>query len=504
MNNFLSVVVCVFSRLLRSGSLATLALTVVLFGITGCGGGGGGGSGANPGATPGGTVPIAPEPPSQPVPGVSSVTVSVTDALGQPAAGARVTLDWNSYRYANDDGILQFASVSPGPIYAYAWDVDAPVSAGGSTNGVLELNSHLDLAVTTTPWSELKVVGVANAQVATGGVSGDGRSLEFSLRLLLPDGIRYSLRVEPCAPDNGNDAPQFQADCVQGPPGFDAAYQAGNSGQPLQIIGLTAATPSPYSVAVLLDQGRDLVASDPNDARLYMLKYFLLHKPPESSVAVAAFGANDSASGAISTLPQQPITIFPIDDPQFTTAGTSLLSLAFSEGGVSPLLAALANIADFTETHTPSDRQRSVVVLADGQDTTCGNTSQCKTARQALIDQLQTSRIGLITVGTSEAWDFPNGRALSQLAAETDGIALWAFGSHVLADVFNQLPALLDGSAQFQLARFRLESPVDAVFSSGKTVHATIFVEQDTGYGSAFLKLPFEIRIPDTSLRTTE
>ena len=473
-----------------------LICTGLLVALVGCGGGGGGSGGTTGGVTP------------QPAlaPNTGTITVRVTDALGQPASGAQVTLDSITYRYADDDGVVQYSSFPAGLVYAVAQDLNAPVGGGGIFEGQLEPGGHLDIALATQPWNDTSVVGIDKAQVATDGVSEDGRSLEFSLRFMYPgfsgDPLQGDVHVAACTPDSGNDEPAFQADCVQGPPEFDAPYQAGNSGLPLEIATLPPATPSPYAVAILLDQGSDLVATDPADARLFMLKYYLLRKPEESAVVIAAYGANDSASGEISTLPLQPLTIYPLDDPQFTAAGASLLpavdSLTFSEGGTSPLLASLSKIVEFGAVHAPPNSSRAVVVLSGGRDTTCGTARQCTRAQEALIDQIQASQTRLFTVGITHFLpegfgELSDGRALSQLAAEAGGIALWG----ELADVFQQLPALLDGSAQYNIARFRLESSVEGTFRSGQTVLATLYVTESAWFvGTVAMRIPFEIRIP--------
>jgi hypothetical protein len=137
-----------------------------------------------------------------------------------------------------------------------------------------------------------------------------------------------------------------------------------------------------------------------------------------------------------------------------------------------------------------------MVVFADGKDTDCGTVSQCSTERHALIGQLHDSDIDLITVGVGNPWEFPNGRALSRLAAESGGIALWASHYYVLADIFNELPTLLDGSAQFRLARFRLDSPIEGAFKSGQTVLGTLYVAQSYWGGSTAMEIPFEVQIP--------
>jgi hypothetical protein len=343
--------------------------------------------------------------------------------------------------------------------------------------------------------------------VTVDGISEDGRSLDFSLQLTYSPpgvpGLQLTYQLKACAPGSTNDAPLPQADCIQGESGFDARYLASNSGLPLKIDELPPVPLSTYFAAILFDQGGKLVWVDPNDARLYMLKYFLLKKFAEHSVAVMAFGGNNSATGVISTLPRLPLTVFHVDDPQFTTDGASLFpaveSLAFSERGTSPLFAALSQAVEFTATHTPPESRRVIVVLADGEDNTCGTEQACQQAQQQLLDRLRATGIGLVTIGIGSQGKFPNGRGLSRLAAQAGGTALWSPNALTLADVFEALPALLDGSAQFKQAHFRLESPEAGTFAAGRTVLGTLNVRQTfegLTYGGGGWDIPFEVRIP--------
>ncbi len=74
--------------------------------------------------------------------------------------------------------------------------------------------------------------GIARASVPAGGVSGDGRTLEFSLQILhVPTSGEYwaygtdAVRVMGCTPNPDNDVPRFRPDCVAGADGFDASYE---------------------------------------------------------------------------------------------------------------------------------------------------------------------------------------------------------------------------------------------------------------------------------------
>ena len=109
--------------------------------------------------------------------------------------------------------------------------------------------------------------------------------------------------------------------------------------------------------------------TDPADRRLLAARYFQTQRIDTSdSVALAAFAADDSATGTAALLPEQPVTILPADEPAFRTDGRGLFpfidSLAALEGGASPRHAAIDALIDFVAAEAPADSRGAVVVLA--------------------------------------------------------------------------------------------------------------------------------------------
>ena len=108
------------------------------------------------------------------------------------------------------------------------------------------------------------------------------------------------------------------------PVGFDAPYDVTESDAAAPVTTLRESGLTAAATLVLVDQSATMRAIDPLDQRLFAVKYFLMRAPASSRVALAAFGSDDATSGELSPLPREPVTIFPVDQPAFTTSGTNL------------------------------------------------------------------------------------------------------------------------------------------------------------------------------------
>jgi hypothetical protein len=462
------------SRTHRSLCLAVL-LTVA---VIGCGGGGSGGdiSGARAGFA-----------------GTGTVVVTVTDALGAPASGASVSVSstapgrswWYVEHSADANGQLWLTRTPVGTIRASS-RADSPVNAqGGATEAELAVNAQLDLTITLRPDSNWEggPGGIAAARVES--VSSDGRSLEFSMRVLGlgTDPTYYS--IAPCTPDSANDT----ADCVIGPEGFDAPYAA----ESVSYTPLGGDAAPSFSAALLLDQSRYLTADDPWDNRLFDLKYFLVSKAPTDRVLLAAFASDDGASGIMSQLPQKPVTLFPVENPGFTTASNGLFttidSLESLEGGAAPLYQSIDAMLDYVAAHTSVEDRRAIVILTDGTDDTCGSSTQCDDARNRVGDKSRALDVPLVIIALNGGSWFSDGAfRMARLGTRSSGIVLWAINESDLGPVFGRLPAILNGTEATYEARFRIESPMDGAFQSGRTVTGYL----DWGWAA----LPFAVEIP--------
>lgn len=462
-------------------------VAVLLLAIGGCGGGGG----------------------SESVPG--TVAITLTNVLGEPAAGVDVTLYPEANRRgtslvatADASGRATFTAVPSGAWRALADESGINASTGywGAVRLVTVPNGgHVEDAMTLRPDAyPFAIVGPSS--VREGGISPDGRSLEFSLRLFtLPDFVLTAVRD--CVPKADNDVPAHQADCVKGPPDDDVTYEVGESPDPLVATSVPGGSRQAYSVAVLMDQSSEMSLNDPSDLRLFALKYFLTTLQQDDRVLIGAFSADDTASGHLSALPDTPVTILPSDTaPVFAAADRALFpvidSLGVQEGGTAPLYASIDRMLDLTVAHTTPASRRAVVVLTDGLDRTCGAPAECEAALQALIGKSRSTGVSIFTIGLRSAPEIDR-RAISELTQASGGAALWLWDFQ-LGLAFGALGGLLDGSAEATEWRFRILSETEGAFRSGRTVLGTAsatFTSCDgLACGAQGDLVPFVVRIP--------
>jgi len=474
----------------RSAARCALAAAFAAYLSVGCGGGGGNGGDS-----------LTPKNPGM-------VVVTVTDGLGAPVAGASVSVNsqtrhgiWGASGFTDATGVATFDNVESGSVWVVAYDES--IGYFGDTardpGSALPPNGRINLAVTVHP-STNPSLGVAPAQVSANAITDDGRSFEFTLRVISIGAEDYwDLTLADCTPDTNNDSPIYNADCVEGQQDFDAPYSAVQGGHALASQGVTGVAPTAFSAAVLLDQGSAFVANDAWDWRLYDTKYFLQYKLPTDRVVLAAFASDDAASGDLSSLPEKPVTIFPVENPQFITAGTTYFStidgLDSLEGGASPLYASIDRMLDFTATQAPVAGHRAVVVLTDGHDDTCGSPVECENALQNLIDKSRANDIPIFPMGLMSG--AKERYSLSRLAEFTGGVALWADSPQQVGILFGALNGVLGGTATVQEMRFRVDSPIPGAFQSGRTVFGTVQFDHCAPWDNcSSMAIPFAVRIP--------
>jgi hypothetical protein len=448
--------------------------------ITGCGGGGG--SGASP-------VAVAPAPPAaQPAPTSAApgeVLISVVDVLNAPVPYADVSLYSNSpFRQATADanGQLTFQNVSPGFVEAFGGSADASqYSLGYSGRADLAANGHVSLRIETRPVSN-PIFGLAGGFVDDGGVSADGRSLTFRVLLLYVGGNRridydaggpVDVRVADCAPNATNDAPDFHADCIEGAPGFDAAFSVNGGHQYVTVPNEYAATPQSYTASLLLDQSERIAASDPYDLRLLGIKNYFSLKG-DSSVSLAGFAADNRAEGKIALIPNQPVTLFSSNN---TAPSVEVIDdLATLEGGASPLYTAIDRELDrLLAIPIPAQTNRMLAVLTDGTDDTCGTAAQCRAAREALARKSLATRTEIVTIATGAE---QSRREISELTAASRSRTFWVNEPEKMRVMLTALPDVLSKFGQGVEVRFRIDAASAGVFRSGRMVFATLSWEE--------------------------
>jgi hypothetical protein len=463
--------------------------------------GGCGGSGSSGSRSPGRPIANPAPPPARD----NNVTVTVTDVFGAPVAGADIRLyaSSNGSVIAGADGRAEFFFPEIASLYgATARGTDS----FGSAESIQPAGDRLEIGITVHPAAD-PTAGIASITVPSGGVADDGRSLEFNIRFLyvLDTAVNYiedwnmgPVNLLPCEPNTGNDSPQFTADCVDGPDGFDAPYVG-------TVVAANWVPPdtrtAPLAVSLLTDQGGSISVNDPADRRLLAANYLMTRLGPDDQVVVAAFASNDASIGQFALLPNTPVTIFPLENPEFTANGrgyfSTIDSLSALEGGASPLYASLDQMLDFTEVNAPADAARAVVVISSGDDESCGSRASCWSTQRALLDKGAAAGIFVAAIRLADPSGRTSVKALSMFAQGENGATFRATDPRQVATIMGTLPAILHGRGGAVDATIHLQSPVAGAFASGRIV-----------YGQAQLlvcpwdscdppiDVPFAVRIP--------
>ncbi len=448
----------------------TLLGMIALLMLVACGGGGGTNA-ANTANTP---------PPNSVRPTDSgSVVVIAKDVFGNPIRGALISVNDEllgvaQERESDATGRATFTGVAAGTVGAVVSSRNPHF--WGYSSGDLRVNERLEIEVVPRPYTT-PLYGVTPAVVEPGGVSLDGRSLEFRLSLMQVSSFNdwgdLDVSLQRCVPEHSNDQPTFHADCIGGPSGFDGAYAVVESMSSTRTTFDKGATPHPYTATLLLDQSRRVGDSDPWDRRLFGVKYFITRLASDS-LLLAAFAADNASTGERAQLTDRPATVIS------TNADTSLFptvdALATLEGGASPLYAAIDAMLDVVAKTPPvPGRTRSIVVLTDGHDDTCGAADTCRAARQLVTNKNNAAGIEIVTVA------LPGGsaddrRSLTELTAANLGRAFWMSDADQ-ALLLGELPSILSDRIERAELRFRIEADAVGTFASGRTVYATLELE---------------------------
>ena len=502
----------------------SVALALLLAAVAGCSGSGGGG-----------TEPLA----LPPAAGSSgTLRVTVWDVYGVPVSGAQVSVSAHSgppqSPSASVTGKLGKAEIHGVPAGAFV--LEARKDGGFGYLGMgsnISNGSTLDVNMVMHPASQ-DAGGVLRAWVPDGGLSADGRTLEFKLQLSdVPGKTRiysyYSdwadeegypwsgIFIEACQPLPANDSAVHNPDCVVGPEGFDAAYAgAPSAAAPLELQLLDEPTPGrsvygdpfrvPFRTILLVEQGGSVIADDSGDQRLFAAKYFLKYATDDGFRAMlGAFAADDPAAVAgLALLPQKPLTVFPVENPEFTANGPgyfpTLDSLQAMEGGASPLFVAIDRAIDL-QVAAGGTVARSVVVITNGgHDYTCGTRAACRATRDAVIQKSRDTGVAIVVVG-HEGWYSPDWETLGLLGQGAPGSAtFWAGDPSALAPTLRTVRKYLAQMKKSAIVTFRIESPTAGAFSSGRTVLGRVSYGGgcafDCGFDAPGTPIPFAVTIP--------
>jgi hypothetical protein len=233
---------------------------------------------------------------------------------------------------------------------------------------------------------------------------------------------------------------------------------------------------------------------------LLAAKYVSTRLGDNDAMAIAAFAADDRGAGQIALLPSQPVTIFPVDAPSFTTDGNSFFpaieSLASLEGGASPLGDAVAEILGFTASAAPPDSRRAVVAIASYGAGDCGDPAECAASQDALLEQSESTDVAIVAVGLADSGGRFGRKQLGPLAQSESGAVFWAEDAAQLPTILGRIPEVLDGRHTAIDVTIELQSPVVGAFAPGNTVEGALQVWACPWDCNLPLSFPFGLRVP--------
>jgi hypothetical protein len=353
--------------------------------------------------------------------------------------------------------------------------------------------------VTDLPITLVRETSAAGGSLTSRGlppsvVLPDRQTMTFEIELVIVDGASQPIvglananfELNPCTPIAGND----RVDCVRGAaPDFDAGYTP-TTVPPLLPLEVIAAEPAePYAAALMLDQSASIATSDPTGARLYSAKSFLDGLGSEDWALLAAF-----ADGA-ALIPTPPLAVYgPFRDSTTVSDPVSyydtLDSLATLVGGGTPLYSALDSlVGQVADPNPPVGIAKSVIIFTDGDDTACGGTLACRTARQASIDNANANAVRIFTIGLTNQVNF---EALGELASGTGGVFLFAESPEQLIPLYGSVGRLLSLSLPTYRLTWTVQATSAGVFQPGNVLLGSVTV---TAGGSTF-DVPFYVAIP--------
>lgn len=424
-------------------------------------------------------------------PGRGTVVVTVQNTVGEPVREARVEILGSStsgsrlLRFGGSvtdvSGRAVFRDVPAGFVLAGAQH--AAFNGGSSGDpAALSRGATLNLAVQLEPLS-LRTAGVTGAGASAADVTEDGRVLEFTLDIVdfpsppEPDWEELaSVEIVPCEPRSASDLSDSPADCIAGDAAFDAPYAGEGSSRAVAFQRQWSSGPdqrTTSTVALLLDQSANFVGRDPDDARLFAAKHFVVGASDLNPVLLGAFASDRPAAGEISALPTLPLTLFPLEDPRPTGQGRSLFDaingLASVEGGATAMLTATDRLLDvFDGANWPTPRD--VIMVTDGGDAQCGSRAECRAALDRVVMKARAAGIRIATVGVSGVGGDVDAEFMSRLGQETGGGAFWLDNPGGLAVLLAQVRGRFASGSPPVHARFRIRSPDAGAFAPGRIV----------------------------------
>jgi hypothetical protein len=505
-----------------------LGALVAAAGLAGCGGSGGGGASSG-GPPPSSNPPPSGNPPAGPAPtGVGAVKVKVTDRFGDLVSGADVYVDARNFsatKATNASGEVQFDDVPAGRAEVCArhavrgdfrncWYYPVTVDK----DKVLEVSRQLEVY-------EPESAAVLQATVDPGGISTDGRRLDLTIRVAVTgarEGTSWFLLdgwapgAEQCEARTGAELVELGPRCIASGLGGDISYvgELVSAGVVRSVAGL----PRSRAVGLLIDQSEAGLSPDwaPNEPRLFHAKVLADSLLPDVPLVIAGF-ASDTATGSASALPRRPVTFFPVEAPGFIgsrpDAFETLNGLAGRVGGGAPLYEAIAAGIEFMADQAPPGSLPTLVVLADGTDSSCGTPAQCAEWRRTIVRRAQETGVRLFLVGSSAIYnEDTDGEECSAVDDEWESyLCLLTFGAKAPLQQLSAAGAMplvvswspelvrqwLAGSMTVQDVRIRLTSEVEGAFYPWNTVTGRLRGSNASWcpWDCYVLSLPFRVQV---------
>jgi len=421
---------------------------------------------------------------------VGQVSASIRDqfAAAIPNAQVRATIeDRTVLGVTAANGTVTLAGVPTGAVTV---STTAAGFAPSVTTNVAVVESQ------TAPYSAILVRvtqaagGFVSARIPAGGLSADGRTLDFRIQVIVIDetgqGVQ-SLTAANFSLNNCANVDPAVVECVRDQfTDADASYVRSTS--TATSFALIPGQPRvPYFASLLLDQSRSILDTDPTDARIFATKIFLDDLGTGDVVALSAFASSPASGENPALIPQTPVTQY-----GFSTDGRSFFDeldlLAVQEGGDTPLYEALNEMIGYSRTNATT-QGRAVVLFTDGKDfPTCQPSSAaCRAASIALANQ--DPKVDIFTIGLSDDIDF---EAMAELADGANGIFLFAENAEQLIPIYGSLGALLSKSLVSYEMVWRIEADRTGVFQSGRSVLGRMQINTTSNP----IELPFVVRIP--------
>jgi hypothetical protein len=344
--------------------------------------------------------------------------------------------------------------------------------------------------------------GVLTTAVIPGTLSADGKTVEFSVQVVVVDqnsnainGLTAAAFSLPgCTPDPATSGPECVAASVGNDASLDAPYTVlGPAPSNFEVI--PGGQPQPYAAALEFDQSTSIRTNDPTDARLFSAEEFLKGLGADDRVALSAFADDGSTAGNAALIPEKPVTIYPVGAPSFFQQSNvselfpTLDALAVLEGGATPLYEAICRVIDFSSANAPAGPRKAVVVFTDGRNQPgIGVGSYICNTVAAAVDRSKTQGVDIFTIGLSGNVD---GLALGTLAAEGNGVFLFAEDVSQLITIYGSLGNLLSRSLTTYKLTYRIGTDVAGTFQVNRRIRGALSVDT----GSTTVNLPFVVRI---------